>query len=147
MLWCFYNFDGLNTFFFGSWATLTTLTNILQVVVWLVGVNKLAEALQLQKEEWGISFQSRLGFAKWLSPYTSETLEKWAGENIKHVDVICPAFAADCLETLEEIEDENRELFIEAGGEVFNLVPCLNEDDLHIEMMADIADKYLPRQD
>ncbi len=111
----------------------------------LATANLLAEALELSKEEWSISFQSRLGFAKWLSPYTSEILTTWGKQNIKHVDVVCPAFAADCLETLEEIEDENRELFMESGGEVFNLIPCLNENDHHIEMMAAIADKYLPK--
>ncbi|ARN75363.1 ferrochelatase [Oceanicoccus sagamiensis] len=111
----------------------------------LATADLLAEALELQKEDWSISFQSRLGFAKWLSPYTSETLKKWGQENIKHVDVVCPAFAADCLETLEEIEDENRELFMASGGENFNLIPCLNEDEQHIAMMAAIADKYLPK--
>ena len=94
---------------------------------------------------WSISFQSRLGFSKWLSPYTSETLKACGKEKIKHVDVVCPAFAADCLETLEEIEDENREYFMECGGEVFNLIPCLNENDQHIAMMAALADKYLPK--
>ncbi len=112
----------------------------------LATADLLAQALGLQKQDWSISFQSRLGFAKWLSPYTSETLKSWGEQNIKHVDVICPAFAADCLETLEEIEDENRELFMEAGGEVFNLIPCLNESPRHIEMMAAIADQYLPTQ-
>ncbi|MDG1771889.1 MAG: ferrochelatase [Oceanicoccus sp.] len=111
----------------------------------LATANLLAEALELQKEEWSISFQSRLGFSKWLSPYTSETLKAWGKEKIKHVDVVCPAFAADCLETLEEIEDENREYFMECGGEVFNLIPCLNENDQHIAMMAALADKYLPK--
>ena len=111
----------------------------------LATADLLAEALELQKEDWSISFQSRLGFSKWLSPYTSETLKLWGKKNIRHVDVVCPAFAADCLETLEEIEEENREYFIDSGGEVFNLIPCLNESDHHIAMMAAIADKYLPK--
>ena len=113
----------------------------------LATADLLAQALDLQKEDWSISFQSRLGFSKWLSPYTSETLKLWGKKNINHVDVICPAFAADCLETLEEIEEENREYFIDAGGETYHLIPCLNENDHHIAMMAAIADKYLPKND
>ena len=105
----------------------------------------LAETLNLSADDWAISFQSRLGYAKWLSPYTSDTLIKWGQQNIKHVDVICPAFSADCLETLEEIQFENRDLFIEHGGEVLNLIPCLNELPSHIAMMAAIVEKYLPK--
>ena len=113
----------------------------------LVTAELLAESLQLTKAEWSVSFQSRLGFSKWLSPYTNETLKMWGKKNIRHVDVVCPAFAADCLETLEEIEEENREYFIDSGGEIFNLIPCLNESDHHIAMMSAIADTYLPQFD
>jgi ferrochelatase len=105
----------------------------------------LADALQLQEGQWAISFQSRLGYAKWLSPYTFEVLQQWGAEGIKHVDVVCPAFSADCLETLEEIQIENRDLFIEAGGERFNLIPCLNDQPMHIEMMASLVNQYLPK--
>ncbi|MFA7552958.1 MAG: ferrochelatase [Spongiibacteraceae bacterium] len=105
----------------------------------------LAEALGLDQDDWLITFQSRLGYAKWLSPYTSDALKQLAQNNIKHVDVICPAFAADCLETLEEIKIENCEIFMEQGGEVFNLIPCLNDSPLHIEMMASIVNQYLPK--
>lgn len=106
----------------------------------------LAKALGLNDQQWAISFQSRLGFSKWLSPYTSTTVEKWGREKIAHVDVICPAFSADCLETLEEIQVENRELFIESGGGELNLIPCLNDQTMHIEMMAALVNQYLPSQ-
>ena len=105
----------------------------------------LADSLQLKANEWSVSFQSRIGFAKWLSPYTIDVLKKSAVEGIKHIDVICPAFSADCLETLEEIQFENRDVFIENGGEVFNLIPCLNDQPEHIEMMADLVKAYLPK--
>ncbi|WP_101759313.1 ferrochelatase [Oceanicoccus sp. KOV_DT_Chl] len=105
----------------------------------------LAEKLGLNQGQWLVSFQSRIGFAKWLSPYTIEVLKELGEQEIKHVDVICPAFAADCLETLEEIQYENKAVFIAAGGEQFNLIPCLNEHPDHIEMMASIIDNYLPK--
>lgn len=107
----------------------------------------LAGKLQLADDQWQVSFQSRLGRASWLSPYTSVVLEKMAKEGVKHVDVICPAFAADCLETLEEIADENKEIFLESGGQQFNLVSCLNEHDSHIKMMANLLAPYLSVQD
>ncbi|MDB4470828.1 ferrochelatase [Deltaproteobacteria bacterium] len=107
----------------------------------------LAKKLQLADDQWQLSFQSRLGRASWLSPYTSVVLEKMGKEHVKHVDVICPAFAADCLETLEEIADENKEIFLESGGEKFHLVSCLNDHDSHIEMMAKLLAPYLPPQD
>lgn len=110
----------------------------------LATATQLADALNLQQSQWKMSFQSRLGRAQWLQPYTSETLEKLAGESVSHVDVICPAFSADCLETLEEMEEENRDVFIEAGGEQYGLVPCLNDSEEHINMMADIVLNYLP---
>ena len=105
---------------------------------------QLAEALNLQKNQWKMSFQSRLGRAQWLQPYTSESLELLAAEGIHHVDVICPAFSADCLETLEEMEEENKDVFIGAGGKHYNLIPCLNDGDDHIKMMAQLVLNYLP---
>ncbi|MNJ71318.1 Ferrochelatase [compost metagenome] len=74
-----------------------------------------------------MSFQSRLGRAKWIEPYTEETLEALAGRGVKKLLVMCPAFVADCIETLEEIGDRGREQFREAGGEDLVLVPCLND--------------------
>ena len=110
----------------------------------LATASQLAEALKLNKDQWKMSFQSRLGRAQWLLPYTSETLERLPSESISHVDVICPAFSADCLETLEEMEEENRQVYMEAGGKKYGLIPCLNDNDDHIQMMAKILVDYLP---
>jgi ferrochelatase len=105
----------------------------------------LAEELQLSEKQWALSFQSRLGYSKWLSPYTFKVLTQWGEEKVPHVDVICPAFSADCLETLEEIQVENRDLFLAAGGRKLNLIPCLNDQPQHIEMMAALVNQYLPK--
>lgn len=98
-----------------------------------------AECLQLDSSAWGISFQSRLGRAQWLQPYTVDVLQKWAKEGVKTIDVACPAFAADCLETLEEIAVEGKAVFQSAGGKNLRLVPCLNDRDDHIELFAKIV--------
>ena len=103
-----------------------------------------AEAMGLAREEWAISFQSRLGKAEWLQPYTDKLLQRWAQDGVKSVDVVCPAFAADCLETIEEIDGENRELFLESGGEKFGFIPCLNSNETHIDLMEKIVRGYLP---
>lgn len=84
------------------------------------------EATGLKPEQYSISFQSRLGRAKWLEPSTEQTLQRLAAQGTKHVLVLCPAFVTDCLETLEEIEIKGAELFKAAGGESLVLVPCLN---------------------
>lgn len=107
--------------------------------------NRLAARLGLQSEQWQISFQSRLGRAEWLQPYTSATLQAWGAEKLSSVDVICPAFAADCLETLEEIAVENRLVFQAAGGGEFSYIPCLNDSDAHMEMLVDILREHLPQ--
>jgi len=99
----------------------------------------IASTLQLEKNEWQVSFQSRLGRSQWLQPYTSEVLESWGEEELQSVDVICPAFSVDCLETLEEISEENRSIFLQAGGKDFRYIPCLNDSDDHIEMMKNIV--------
>lgn len=106
---------------------------------------RLAERLGLSPEQWQISFQSRLGRAEWLQPYTSATLREWGAAKLPSVDVICPAFAADCLETLEEIAVENRDVFQQAGGGTYRYIPCLNDSDAHIEMLATILADHLPR--
>lgn len=105
--------------------------------------NALAAELGLKDEEWGISFQSRLGKAEWLKPYTSDLVKAWGREKLSSLDVICPAFAADCLETLEEISDEIREEFQEAGGGQFAYIPCLNDSPAHIECLANITEELL----
>ena len=103
----------------------------------------LADRLELAAEQWQISFQSRLGRAQWLQPYTAEVLKEWGAAKLPSVDVICPAFAADCLETLEEIDEENRGIFTAAGGGAFHYIPCLNDRDSHIAMLAELVKPYL----
>jgi ferrochelatase len=95
-----------------------------------------AKQLNLSSTEWAISFQSRFGTADWLKPYTSELLKDWARAGVKGVDVICPGFSADCLETLEEIKMENHASFLKAGGEQFRYIPALNDSDRHIEVLV-----------
>ncbi len=103
----------------------------------------LAEALGLGAGEWTLSFQSRFGRQKWLEPYTDETLRRLAREGVKGVDVICPAFSADCLETLEEMAIANRELFEENGGVEYRYIPCLNDRPDHVSMLASVARQAL----
>jgi ferrochelatase len=103
----------------------------------------LAERLGLKEGEWQISFQSRLGPKQWLSPYTDHTLEKFGVEGVKSVQVICPGFSADCLETIEEIGMENRDTFLEAGGERYEYIACLNAQPNHIAMLSSLIQKHL----
>ena len=103
----------------------------------------LAQALGLQAQEWGVSFQSRLGRAKWLGPYTEPTLVQWAQTGVRHVQVVCPGFTADCLETLEEIAMEGRQAFLKAGGTQFHYLPCPNDDAQWIEALSTIAQAHL----
>ncbi len=98
-----------------------------------------AAELALPDEQWLVTFQSRFGREEWLQPYTDKTLETLAKEGVKQVDVICPGFSADCLETLEEIAVENRERFLQAGGEELHYIPALNEGDAHIAMMVQLV--------
>lgn len=99
----------------------------------------LAEALELDAGKYQICFQSRFGRAEWLSPYTAVTLEQLGKQNTRRVDVVCPGFVSDCLETLEEIAMEGKAIFIQAGGHEFHYIPCLNERDDWIQALADIA--------
>lgn len=95
----------------------------------------LAKALKLLDNEWQICFQSRVGREPWLKPYTDELLASLPTQDVNSVDVICPGFSADCIETLEEIDIQNHQIFKDAGGEQFSYIPALNDSDLHIEMM------------
>ncbi|MBK1694181.1 ferrochelatase [Chromatium weissei] len=97
------------------------------------------EQLELPPERWFLSFQSRLGKQEWLRPYTDTTLNEWAAAGIKSVQVLSPGFSADCLETIEEINEENRHRFIAAGGKNYSYIPCLNDDAAHIEMLANLV--------
>jgi len=107
--------------------------------------NQLAAALQLRDDEWQFSFQSRLGRAEWLQPYTADVLQRWGEQQLASIDVICPAFAADCLETLEEIAIENRDRFQRAGGGEYRYIPCLNDSDTHIALLQQLINQHLPR--
>ncbi|MDZ7918459.1 ferrochelatase [Rhodoferax sp.] len=103
----------------------------------------LAEALNLPKDQYQVTFQSRLGRAKWLEPYTEPSLIKLGQAGVKRVDVICPGFTSDCLETLEEINMEGREAFLHAGGKEFHYIPCLNDDPEWITALCNLAQKHL----
>jgi len=89
-----------------------------------------------------MTFQSRFGREPWLTPYTDETLKMLGEKGVKHIQVMSPGFAADCLETLEEIAVQNREFFLEAGGEKYEYIPALNDNDDHITMMVNLTQPY-----
>ncbi|OBS09462.1 ferrochelatase [Acidihalobacter prosperus] len=99
----------------------------------------LAEALELDDDGWTIGFQSRFGREEWLKPYVDGLLKGWPGEGRRSVDVFCPGFAADCLETLEEIAMQNRELFVAAGGQHYAYIPALNDQLEHLDALAALA--------
>ncbi len=102
-----------------------------------------AQKLGLAEGEYMTTFQSRFGREEWLQPYTDETLKGLPGKGIKRVQIVCPGFSSDCLETIEEIGEENREYFMEAGGEEYAYIPCLNATPAHIAFLADLADEQL----
>ena len=101
-------------------------------------VRLVTESLGLPRERWELAFQSRVGNKEWLRPYTDETLKSWGGEGVRSVQVISPGFSADCLETIEEIGAENRDYFLEAGGERYSYIPCLNDRPDHLGMLRDL---------
>jgi ferrochelatase len=98
----------------------------------------LASALQLEAEQWGIAFQSRLGSDAWLKPYTADELKRLAQSGVQRLAVACPAFVADCLETLEEIGEEGREIFLHNGGKEFTLIPCMNDHPAWVDALGQI---------
>jgi ferrochelatase len=102
----------------------------------------LADELLLKDNEWSVSFQSRFGRDAWLKPYTSTVLEEMPSRGNRRVTVVCPGFAIDCLETLEEIEMENRDIFMAAGGEQFQYVPALNARQEHARFLADLIARH-----
>lgn len=104
----------------------------------------LAQRLGLTPGQWVLSFQSRFGRAPWLRPYTDETLRSLAQQGIQHVDVVCPGFSVDCLETLEEIAEENADIFRSAGGQGFAYIPCLNDRADHVEALAELIRAEVP---
>lgn len=95
----------------------------------------IAARLGLAEQEWQLVFQSRFGPAKWLKPYCIEVLQQLPGSGVEEVDVVCPGFPVDCLETLEEIAVTNREVFLQAGGSRYRYIPALNDSSIHIEML------------
>ncbi|MGF1803352.1 ferrochelatase [Vibrio gigantis] len=102
----------------------------------------LAAELGLSEQDITMTYQSRFGREEWLKPYTDETLESLPSKGIKKIDIMAPAFSVDCLETLEEISDQCKETFIEAGGSDFSYIMCLNDRDSHIDMMAELVTLY-----
>ena len=100
------------------------------------------EKMNLTDEEIITTFQSRFGRAEWLKPYTAETLKELPAQGVKNIHIISPGFSADCLETLEELEEENREYFIEAGGEKYKYIPCLNDNEKHLKFISHLIIKH-----
>lgn len=103
----------------------------------------IAEKLGLKDNEWLMVFQSRFGKAEWLKPYCVDILQSLPGLGIKKIDVVCPGFAVDCLETLEEIAMENKAVFIDAGGATYRYIPALNDTEAHVDALAGLLDQRL----
>ena len=101
----------------------------------------IAEKLSLDEKDYITAFQSRFGPSEWLKPYTSETMKSLPKEGTKSVQVVSPGFGVDNLETLQEIDIENKEYFEDAGGENFHYIPCLNDDDDHVEFLISLIGK------
>jgi len=108
-------------------------------------VRAVVQSLGLSEGEWLLTYQSRVGREPWLQPYTDITLEELAKSGVRHVQVLCPGFAVDCLETLEEIAMQNRELFEEAGGDKLEYIPALNDSDAHARLMEQLVEEALDR--
>lgn len=98
--------------------------------------------MQLNSDDWQLVFQSRFGREAWLQPYCSQTLETLGRSDCASVDIVCPGFSADCLETLEEIEEENREIYTEAGGGGYRYIPALNNRDDHIDLLTTLVVRH-----
>ncbi len=108
----------------------------------LVTTKLVAERLSIPKDKWSMSFQSRLGRDPWLQPYTAQRFEELPKEGVKKLLVVCPAFVSDCLDTLEEIAEEGKEIFMHAGGESFEMIPCLNVHPLWVGAIAKWVKEY-----
>ncbi len=98
----------------------------------------IANELGLSEDQWAITFQSRMGRKPWLQPYTDQTLKRWGSEGVKNVQVVCPGFPVDCLETIEEIGEENKAFFLDSGGESYQYIPALNSTANHVEMLEQL---------
>lgn len=99
--------------------------------------------LSLIPEQWAMSYQSRFGYAAWLQPYTVQELHRLAQQGVRNLQVICPAFSSDCLETLEEITQEARAIFLKAGGASFHYIPALNDTSAHIQLLQALVTETL----
>jgi len=106
-------------------------------------VRLLTDRLDLDPDRWLLTFQSRFGREEWLTPYTDVTLHAWGKQRMGRVDVLCPGFAADCLETLEEIAIRGRETFLRAGGGELRYIPALNERPAHIAALSDLVLRHV----
>ncbi|KAB7898059.1 ferrochelatase [Rouxiella silvae] len=102
----------------------------------------LTDALQLPAGKIMLTFQSRFGREPWLTPYTDATMESLPAQGVKHIQIVCPGFSSDCLETIEEINGENRELFLHAGGEKFEYIEALNDRSDHIDMLQQLVSQH-----
>lgn len=108
-----------------------------------ITAKKLAEKLGLSDDQWAISFQSRFGKQEWVKPYTDQILLEWAQQGVASVQVMSPAFSADCLETLEELAIQNAELFLKAGGQHYAYIPALNVREDHIQLLSILVQAQL----
>lgn len=102
-----------------------------------------AEKLQLEDTQWQVVFQSRFGREPWLQPYCDKTLEALPAEGVTSVDIVCPGFSADCLETLEEVDMDNRAVFLQAGGLEYRYIPALNDSEAHIEALCEVLTAHM----
>jgi ferrochelatase len=109
----------------------------------LTSAKLIAERLSLAENGWQVVFQSRFGLERWLQPYCAEVLRKLPERGVKEVDLVCPGFAVDCLETLEEIGMTNKELFLQAGGHQYRLIPALNDSPEHVETLVQLIIEHL----
>ena len=105
---------------------------------------RIANYLELSTDQWMLVFQSRFGAEEWLQPYCEQTLKALPNQGITSVDIVCPGFSADCLETLEEIEEENKEYFLHAGGGQYNYIACLNDADSQVKLLQEIIAEQAP---
>lgn len=106
---------------------------------------QVAQTLGLSQDAWSLAYQSRLGYARWLSPYTFETLADLAKRGQREVSVVCPGFSVDCLETLEEIQIRGQEVFLKQGGKSFQYIPALNTEETHLRALMEIVKEAIPR--
>ena len=104
---------------------------------------KLAEKLNCSEQKFAFSYQSRFGKATWLKPYTDHLLEDWGKNGVEQVSIICPGFTVDCLETLEEIAIQNKEIFQNAGGKIYHYIPALNDGNDHVDLLFDIVNSKI----